>query len=216
MQSFETRRDQARFLNRVIDRALLQPTPAHRDALLAAARQRDTRRVAERVRQRATRLCRREPALAQALLARRDDFIMALYADLAPLGWANAWCDGSSSTQASGLHAGVGVVVLDASGTCIGETGRHVGGKTAFEAELTALMLVLEIALAHDIERLRVHTDSKALAQLWQEHREDPRLAPVRALGSRFRGLHIYAIPRLHNQVANALARQARSHNGVS
>ena len=189
----------------------MQPTPAHRDALLAAARQRDTRRVAERVRQRATRLCRREPALAQALLARRDDFIMALYADLAPRGWSNAWCDGSSRGRAAERHAGIGAVVLDASGACVSETAHYVGGKTAFEAELTALTVVLEIALAHDIERLRVHTDSRALVQLWQEHREDPRLAPVRALGSRFRGLHIYAIPRLHNQVANALARQARS-----
>jgi len=215
MQSFKTRRDQARFLNRVIDRALLQPTPQHRNALLAQARLRETPRLAERVRQRATRLGRHEPALARALLSRRDDLTMALYADLAPPGWANAWCDGSSSRQASGLHAGVGVVVLDASGTCIGETGRYVGDKTAFQAELTALMLVLEIALAHDIERLRVHTDSKALAQLWQEHRQDPRLAPVRALGSRFKGLHIDAIPRLHNQVANALAKQARSRNGL-
>jgi ribonuclease HI len=88
-----------------------------------------------------------------------------------------------------------------------------VGCKTAFEAELTALTVVLEIALAHDIDRLRVHTDSKALVQLWQQHREDPRLAPVRALGARFAGLHLHAIPRLHNQVANALAKQARSEH---
>jgi len=216
MRSFKTRRDQARVLNRVIDRALLQPAAQHRDELLAQAQQRDTQQLAERVRQRATRLGRHEPGRTQQLLTRRDELIMALYADLAPRGWANAWCDGSSSRQASELHAGIGAVVLDASGTCISETGRHVSGKTAFEAELMALTVVLEIALAHDIERLRVHTDSKALVQLWQQHRDDPRLAPVRALGPRFKGLHIHAIPRLHNQVANALAKQARSDKFAS
>ncbi len=210
-QPAASRRDEARLLNQLIDRALLQPSTQHRGELLALARQHATQRLAERVRQRATRLGRHTPEHAQRLLSNRDELIMALYAGATPEGWANAWCDGSSSRQASERHAAVGVVLMDVGGKCISQTSRYVGGKSAFEAELTALKAAMDIALAHNIERLRVHTDSKALVQLWHERWDDPRLTDVRLLGARFRGLHIRAIPRLHNQVANALARRARS-----
>ena len=113
------------------------------------------------------------------------------------------------------MHAGIGAVVLDASGRCVSRMRRYVGRKTAFQAELNALTAVLEIALAHHIERLRVHSDSKALVQLWHEQRDDPRLEPVRLLSLRFQGLHIRAIPRLHNQVANALAKQASGNRAA-
>lgn len=213
MQSFKTRRDETRFLNQVIDRALFQPTMQHREELLSLAKKRDTQRLAERVRQRATWLGRHEREQAQHILSNRDVLIMALYAGLAPEGWVNAWCDGSSNRQASERHAGIGAVLVDATGRCISQISRYVGGKNAFESELTALAAVLEDALIHHIERLSVHSDCKALVQLWYEQREDPRLAPVRLLASRFKGLHISAIPRLHNQVANALAKRAASDN---
>ena len=211
MQSFKTRRDEARFLNQVIDRALFQPNTQHLEELLSLAKTRDTQCLAERVRQRATWLGRHEREQTQHILSNRDELIMALYASLAPEGWANAWCDGSSLRQASELHAGIGAVLLDTTGKCIRQISRYVGGKSAFEAEVIALVAVLEDALIHHIERLRVHSDCKALVQLWHEQREDPRLAPVRLLNSRFKGLHISAIPRLHNQVANALAKRAAS-----
>ena len=102
------------------------------------------------------------------------------------------------------------MLLLDASGTCISQTGRYVGAKTAFDAEVTALTAVLDLALAYNIERLRVHTDSKALVQLWHEQRDDPRLEAIRLRGVRFKALQFRAIPRLHNQVANALAKRAR------
>ena len=213
MQSFKTRRDESRLLNRVIDRALVQPTMQHREELLALAKQRDTQRLAERVRRRATRLSCHERRQAQHILGNRDELIMALYAGRAPEGWANAWSDGSSHRRAAELHAGIGAVLLDKRGQCISRISRYVAGKSAFEAEITALVAVLEDALRYHIERLRVNSDCKALVQLWYEQREDPRLAPVRLLASRFKGLHINAIPRLHNQTANALAKQAASAN---
>lgn len=209
MPPLKMRPDQGRLLNQLIDRTLSQPTQQHRDDLLAWASTHDTQRLAERVRRRATWLGRHQPGLAHRLLTRRDELIMTLYADRTPAGWGNAWCDGSSSGRGSELHAGIGAVLLDASGKRISETRRYVGRKTAFQAELTALTEVLEIALAHNIEQLRVHTDSKALVQLWHQQRQDPRLEPVRLLGCRFKRLHIRAIPRLHNQLANALAKQA-------
>jgi ribonuclease HI len=211
MQSFKTRHEDARFLNQVIDRALFQATKQHRAELLSLAKKRDIRRLAERIRQRATWLGRHERQQAPDILSHRDDLIMALYADQAPEGWANAWCDGSSNRQTSGLHAGVGTVLLNAGGKCISQTSLYVNGKTAFEAELTALTAVLDIASTRKIDRLRVHTDSKALVQLWYAQREDPRLAPVRSLSSRFKRLDIRAIPRLHNQIAHSLAKRAIS-----
>jgi ribonuclease HI len=179
--------------------------------LLSLTKKRDTQRLAERVRQRATWLGRHEHEQAQHILSNRDELIMALYAGLAPEGWANAWCDGSSNRQASERHAGIAAVLLDAKGKCVSQISRYVDDKNAFEAELAALAAVLEDASTHHIERLSVHSDCKALVQLWYEQRDDPRLAPVRLLASRFKGLHISAIPRLHNQVANALAKRAAS-----
>lgn len=216
MQPLKTRRDEARLLNQVIDRALFQPTMQHREELLSLAKKRDTQRLAERVRQRATRLGRQKRTQVQQLLGNRDELIMALYADLPPVGWANAWCDGSSTRQASELHAGVGAVLLDPSGKRISQISRYVGGKNAFDAEITALAAVLEDASTHHIEQLKVHTDSKALAQLWHEQREDPRLAALRLLASRFKRLQFRAVPRLHNQVANALAKQATLNDFVT
>ncbi len=87
------------------------------------------------------------------------------------------------------------------------ETNLTVSGQ--LEAELAALATVLEAATGHHIDRLMVYTDSKALAQLWHERREDPRLVHIRQLTSSFKRIRIRAIPRLHNQAANALAKQA-------
>lgn len=211
----KTRRDEARYLNRIIDRALLQPTMQHLAEVLSSAKQWDTPRLAERIRRRATWLTRHERPLAQQLLTHRDQLIMALYANLAPEGWASAWCDGSSTGRASERHAGIAAVLMDASGNCLSRFSRYVGNKNVFDAELAALAAVLEAAVTFNLEQLRVHTDSKALVQLWHEQRDDPRLAALRPLAAQFKGLQILAIPRLHNQVAHVLAKQAVK-NGVA
>jgi ribonuclease HI len=210
-----SRHEQARLLNEAIDRALSRPTPRHRRALLDLAKTRDTGRVAERVRQRATWLSRHDRTQAQHYLSNRDALILALYADRAPVGWAIAWCDGSSVKHDAARHAGIGAILMDASGRRIAELSLPVGDKSAFEAEIAALAAVAEMALEHDIEQLRVYTDSKALVQLWHERRQDPRLASIHPVVSRFRRLRIRPIPRLHNQAANALARQASLKSSV-
>ncbi len=134
---------------------------------------------------------------------------MDLYASLSPVGWATAWCDGSSIHTDNIRAAGTGVVMVDTKGKCIAKTGRFIGDKSAFEAETDALVMVLETARRNHIKNLRVYTDSKALAQLWQKRREDPRLTRVRQVAKDLKQLEVYAIPRLHNQTANALAKQA-------
>lgn len=207
-----TRRDDTRLLNQIIDHALTEPGPAQQQALLALVTPENLQALAERLRRRATRLGRRERQQAQDILAVRNELLMALYAAIAPAGWANAWCDGSSIKDNATHRAGIGAVIMDTSGKCIAKISHSVGEKTAFEAEIAALVAVLESAVAHDIERLRVHTDCKALVQLWCEQRDDQRLAAIQSYLSRCKRLEIQAIPRLHNQTAHALAKQAVSN----
>ncbi len=204
-------RDETRALNQLVDRALLQPTDYHRWKILESAQHRDLQRLIERIRRRATRLGRRERGKAADILAARDELVMAIYASLAPEGWTNAWCDGSSVKLGSTRSAGIGVILTNATGKRIARISRFVGDRSAFEAEVAALVAALETASAHNIERVRVNTDSKALAQLWQTRRRDPRLASLHRVASRFKGIQIRAIPRRHNQAAHALAQRAAS-----
>ena len=54
-----------------------------------------------------------------------------------------------------------------------------------------------------------VYTDNSAIAQLWREHRSDMRLAEIRKLSAELEKFSLHIIPRLHNQPADALAKQA-------
>lgn len=162
--------------------------------------------LAERVRQRATALARRDRSAGPRLLAVRDALIEALYRDAAPKGWFNAWCDGSVRTDGS---AGIGALVLGADGRVVGRISRAVEQPSPFEAEIAALEAVLDLAVKHDFRRVRVHTDCRALVDLWRAHRADPRLAPVRSLAQRLERLELRVVPRLHNQPAHRLARES-------
>jgi ribonuclease HI len=192
-----------------IDRALLTPTKDRRRNVLALLADYNVNRLAEQIRRRATRLGRQQHQINSQIILIRDGLIMDLYANLTPEGWATAWCDGSSSQTDNVRVAGTGVVVIDAKGKCVARTGRFIGHKTAFEAETSALVAALEIARRNNIKNMRIYTDSKALAQLWQKQREDPRLTQVRQGAKNLKQLEICAIPRLHNQTANALAKHA-------
>lgn len=209
MHSQLTERERAHLLNQVIDRALTRPTASRQQEVLALVAYHDVEHLAERIRRRATWLGRHKRQQVKPILATRDELIMAVYTRLTPDGWASAWCDGSSRKYDSKCHAGIGIILLDATGKRVTDISRYVGSKSAFDAELAALATVLEAATGHHIDRLMVYTDSKALAQLWHERREDPRLVPIRQLTSSFKRIRIRAIPRLHNQAANALAKQA-------
>jgi ribonuclease HI len=196
-------------LNPIIDIALLQPAPAHSHALAVLMQKHDAQRLIERVRRRATLLSRQRRGQARQIIESRDRLIMALHGHLAPLGFANAWCDGSSIKHNTVRYAGIGVVLFDAHEVCVTQISRYIGGQSAFDAEIAALVAALQSAATNGIKRLRIHTDSKALGQLWHEKRDDARLAPIRSELDGIEQLQIRVIPRLHNQVANALAKQA-------
>lgn len=212
MQPHEIRILRTRELNHIIDRVLDDPSEAHQHVILDLVTHYNVYNLAERVRRRSTLLLRSRRKNHQNLLALRDTLIMALYAENSPAGWANAFCDGSSVTVNYERHGGIGVIIYSQTGECIAQTSLPVGNKNAFEAEVEAVALAIHTATAHNLARIRIHTDNKALAYLWRGHRQDSRLAAIYRLAARIEKLQIRAIPRLHNQAANRLAKQAVSN----
>jgi ribonuclease HI len=198
-------------INATVDPALLAPSSDHRHALLRLRRRVGTTALAERIRQRATALVRRHRPQARAILDQRDRLIQRVYADAAPKGWHTAWGDGSVGDTAHGRRAAIGILLADPDGQTIETLARRIDPAASFDVELAALEATLQAALARHIERLRVHTDCRALAELWHTPRTDPRLAPLRALVQRLRRFELCVVPRLHNQPANRLARAALS-----
>lgn len=209
MSSFITRRQQAYLFNRIIDQALLLPSSSHQQQLMQLLQTIPITQLAERIRKRATLIGKRQRGDMRQLLAGRDELIMALYASTAPQGWACAWCDGSSTKLNSHYQAGIGGIVMDSKGNVIARISRAIGDYRAYEAELAAVAAVINTAVAHQQRRLWVFTDNHGLAQLWQEHRDDNRLTEIRHLTSALERFALQALPRQHNQPANALAKKA-------
>jgi ribonuclease HI len=201
-----TLRERRAPINPVVDAALHTPAGEPLAALLRLRPRIGAEALAERVRQRATVLARRQRARTAALLETREVLILRLYAEAAPRGWFAAWCDGSVRTTPTRRIAGIGGVVLDPEGHMAAEFSRRADGMNAFDAEIAALTTTLEVALSRHATRLRVHTDCDALAKLWREKRSDPRLAPVRMHARALDRFELRALPRLHNQAANTLA----------
>jgi hypothetical protein len=98
---------------------------------------------------------------------------------------------------------------MDPNGRIVSEDSARTDGLDAFQAEIAAAFTLSRTAIDHRAERIRVHTDCKALVELWIQHRDDLRLTQLRALARRLQRFELRAIPRLHNQPANLLARQA-------
>ena len=203
------RRRTAQQLNAVIDRALVDWSPAQRQEVLQLKRTRTVRKLAQRVHKRATLLAKRQRRDANRIRQARDALTMALYASTAPEAWAVAWCDGSSMVIKSHRHAGIGGIVMDRDREIVASISEAIGEKSAFAAELAALASVMRTAVDHGLQRLWVYTDNHGLAQLWREQRDDERLAEIRQLGRELERFTLKAIPRRYNQPANALARQA-------
>jgi ribonuclease HI len=213
MKPSQDRQRPARHVNEVIDRALQQPTGAHfREALRLRATV-PTQNLAERARRRATLLARRDRRHSAQILRSRDRLILAIYADATPAGWHTAWCDGSITVGKR--EAGIGGLLMDAAGQIVAELTRRVPGLTPFEAEIAALVAILQVARAQGVQRLRVYSDCSAVVQLRQQCRDDTRLAAVAALAREFRRLQVCALPRLHNQPAHRLAKTGAGHSGV-
>ena len=196
-------------LNEAIDGALREPSPAHFEVVVAAGRGLSRATVAEKVRQRATLLGRREPAIASSLLATREALIFSVYAAAAPRGWYCGWCDGSSLRREGSRRAGIGGILLDPLQRPADEFADPIGDLGPLEAEIAALIRLLAIALRRGVQRLRVHTDSSAVSHLWARQRRDARLAPVVDLAGRLRAFRLQRIPRQHNLSAHRLARRA-------
>lgn len=204
-----TRRQQARLVNTVIDQALLAPSSQHQQQLVKFTNTIPVTALAERIRKRATLLGKRHKGDISPLLTARDDLIMVLYASTVPQGWACAWCDGSSLKLDKHYQAGIGGIILDSNGNEIARISRAIGDHHAYEAELAAVAVVISITLEHQQRRLWVFTDNHGLAQLWQEHRDDNRFAEIRRLVMELDRFALQALPRQHNQPADALAKSA-------
>lgn len=210
MSSAITSRQQAQQSNRLIDHALLEQMTLSNHTLQQLLHFQPVRQLAERVRKRASLLAKRHHLDSGQLLISRDGLIQQLYAATVPQGWACAWCDGSSLKLDSSYQAGIGGIVWDSAGKEISRPCEHIGTYQAFDAELAAVAAVIRSAIAHQQRQLWVFTDNHGLAQLWQEHREDSRLVEIRELTGKLDRFALQAIPRQHNQPANALAKAAR------
>jgi FMN phosphatase YigB (HAD superfamily)/ribonuclease HI len=209
VRAHPARRQQTRRLNAVIDEAFSDRAAGPRQRLLRLFEPDSLQQLAERIRQRATRLGKRQPRDTRRIVGVRDDLITALYAAAAPKGWATAWCDGSRMNVGERHRAGIGGIVMDGNGAEIARISEAIGRRSALAAELAALAAVIRSAIEHRQRRLWAYTDNRRLAQLWREQRADDRLAEIRRLVTQMEGFALSPIPRQHNQPANALARQA-------
>jgi ribonuclease HI len=201
------RRSVAGQLNEVIDHYLLDATEQHLDACRRLCRMHNVTALAERARRRATVLSKTNSAHAAHILRARDTLILQIYAETAPKGSFCGWCDASSIEYRGQRAAALGGLLLDPRQRLVARVARIIGRSAAFEAEIAACEALLQTALRHGAERIRVHTDCSALVSLWCAKRHDPRLLKLLTLARRFRHVDLRRIPRLHNQSANRLAR---------
>jgi ribonuclease HI len=205
----QTRRELARRLNRMVDRALLNADEEALAGLLKVAAVEETLALCGRIARRATLLARNAPAQGKAIIAARNRRVLEVYGHRAPRDWFCAWCDGSSSADVEGKRSGIGVVLMDPQHRVVAEFGEPAGELSPLASELAALEAAVKAAVAHGAERLRVHTDCPALMHLWQGQRGDVRLSRLRETALPLRRLQLYPIPRRFNQLADGLARRA-------
>jgi hypothetical protein len=203
------RHAQTQRINRAIDDALQNPDAETLQALLALAADEATIPLCDRIFRRATRLARRHRSETASIIATRNRRVLEVYAHRAPKGWFSAWCDGSSTTDADGRRAGIGLVLMDGEQEVIVALGEQAGALSPLDAELTALEATVKTAVARGAGYLRVNTDCPALVHFWQDRRDDDSLSGMRQEARPLRRLHLRLVPRRFNQVANALARGA-------
>ena len=202
----EARRLRTLELDGAIDQALTDPRDVRVRAVLRYTRRLDATVAAERVRGRAQRLLRRNRARRAEIITARDALIEWLYVRRAPRGWSVAFCDASIAPDTR--RAAIGAILIDAA-----DNRRHLARRMqaadALAAEIGAIEAALDSARRDRITRLWGYTDCVALVRLWQQRHADDRLARLRRLGRGFERIALCAIPRLHNQPANRLARTA-------
>lgn len=209
MPTQHNRRRAAQFFNTLIDQALLMPSPEHRRQVVHLLETGSLMRLAERVRRRAARFAKRDATQARSVLQVRDELIQHLYLAASPRGWCCGWSDGACRKTGAQRRAGIGVILMDSDGQILQRLGRETGDMCAFDAELCAVAELIALAVEMGKSRLMSYTDNAGLVQLWHAQREDLRLAEIRRLSRQLERFDMRAVPRLHNQPANALARQA-------
>jgi len=201
------RHAQTERIDQAVDAALQSADLEVLLALLALAAGEATIPLCDRVFRRATRLARQNRSETVAVIAARNRRVLEIYAHRAPKGWFSAWCDGSSTTDAGGQRAGIGLVLMNPQHEMIAALGESAGALSSLDAELAALLTTVRTAVARGAGYLRVHTDCPALVHRWQARRGDDAISEVRQAGRPLRRLQLRLVPRRFNQVANALAR---------
>jgi len=107
------RRAQTQRINQAIDAALQATDVEALLALLALAASEATIPLCDRVFRRATRLVRQNRSETATVIAARNRRVLEIYAHRAPKGWFSAWYDDSSTTDAGGRRAGIGLVLMN-------------------------------------------------------------------------------------------------------
>ena len=108
--------------------------------------------------------------------------------------------------------AGAGAVLQAPDGRVVGELAVGLGRLTNNEAEYRALLLGLQLAQRHRVERLRVRMDSELVVrQLSGQYRvRKPHLRPLfdaaRSLMAGFEHCEVCHVPREQNAEADRLA----------
>ena len=142
------RRAQTQRINRAVDEALQDANGETLLALLALVVDEATIPLCDRILRRATRLARQNRSETASIIATRNRRVLEVYAHRAPKSWFSAWCDGSSTTDADGRRAGIGLVLMDAQHEVIAALGEQAGALSPLDAELAALEATVKTAVA--------------------------------------------------------------------
>lgn len=122
------------------------------------------------------------------------------------------YSDGSSRGNPG--PAAIGVVMLDGTGTTVGQFSERIGEATSNQAEYRALIAGLELALKLGAKRVDVNLDSELVArQLKGEYKvKNAGLKPLfhqtTQLLKEFNSFTIARLPRGENKRAHKLVRQ--------
>jgi ribonuclease HI len=141
------------------------------------------------------------PASASARSANRDDVRHHLYTD--------------GGARGNPGPAGIGAVLLTATGDVVEELGDFIGAATNNVAEYQALLAGLELSLDHGVERLDVFLDSELVVRQvnGQYKVKDAGLKPLHAqacqLLSRFHEVDVKHVRREQNAEADRLVNEA-------
>lgn len=196
-------------LDCVIDEALKDPTEERIEALVRLSRQQGQPSIYARIRARARLLRNSSPASQTKAITRTQKLLCRVVDTRAPNGWCLGWSDGSSIYADARRYAGLGGVVHNEQGDRIVTISDFRAGLDAFQAELHAFYAVLKAALASGIRRLIMHIDCQALAHMFFNRPDDPRMRDICSLAEQFHDLRIEVIPRRANVMADRLAKRA-------